>query len=262
MESKSFIRSLRTAALTAAFLSSTLLACITADLHVAAQQGSEGTPLTQDDAGESADAATKTSSDTGDAGEHDANAHDAGATPVSHDAGHDAGFDPVDGPPSRVECSNVFGSGLSAVYGRLDGRLVAVVPMSTHTCKSDTTHVHLQVEMGGSIYDVAVNMDGLTANAEHAIVGGAWSEGWHTDQYLDYPTSLGIHSDAFTPSDQGSLLSELESVNHISMYATGFGPDGVHDVHRHSGGDGAIVTDPLSPTHSRFFVYRFATDTF
>jgi hypothetical protein len=39
------------------------------------------------------------------------------------------------------------------------------------------------------------------------------------------------------------------------VFATGYGPTGIHDVHRNGGGrDGAIVVRPLSsPAHLLFF---------
>jgi hypothetical protein len=42
----------------------------------------------------------------------------------------------------------------------------------------------------------------------------------------------------------------------------GYGPTGIHDVHRKGNNeDGAIVIDPLSPT-SHVFFFRFDTDSF
>jgi hypothetical protein len=54
-----------------------------------------------------------------------------------------------------------------------------------------------------------------------------------------------------------ALMADLATVNHISIYATGYGPDGVHLVHRNgSGHDGLIVTRPLSAAaHLRLFSF-------
>src|SRR5262249_28719796 len=121
------------------------------------------------------------------------------------------------------------------------------------SCRGDDNHIHLQVKVNGGIEDIAVNiastfgnpdLDVLSINA--ALLGGAWSEGWHTGQTLDYVTSLGVHSGSFTektPTQLTSLIdSALASANHVSIFTTGFDPTGGHLVHRqNSGHDGAIV---------------------
>ena len=197
---------------------------------------------------------------------------DAGADTspaASVDAG-DAGMsvDPIDGPPTRVACTNSLGAGLSATYGRLDGFLVSIVPAGTHRCNGDSSHLHLQIRMNGAIYDVAANMDVLSAEKTAPMPDGPWSEGWHSGVTLDYANTLGVHAADFTqllPADlEAQLNEELKSANHLSVFATGYGPDGVHNVHRHSGSgsnDGAIVLNPLSPT-PRILMFRFTTDSF
>ena len=174
----------------------------------------------------------------------------------------DAANDPADGTPVRNACTSALGNALSTFHGRLDGTLVSIVPPSQHTCNGDSTHVHLQVQMSGAVYDVAVNVDGLEADLPHAMVDGAWTEGWHTTDNLDYPTTLGIHSTIFKTTSATALMAALENVNHISVYATGYGPTGAHLVHRQSNNrDGAIVADPLGAT-PHYFVFRFSTDAF
>jgi hypothetical protein len=51
-------------------------------------------------------------------------------------------------------------------------------------------------------------------------------------------------------------------VNHISVFGTGYGPDGAHLIHRNGQGhDGLLVTQPLStPAHARLF--SFTTQAF
>ncbi len=188
------------------------------------------------------------------------NATDAGG---GGGGGFDAASDPTDGTPTRKACTNSFGSGLNAFHGRIDGFLVAIVPQGQHSCNGDSSHVHLQVEMSGSVYDVAVNVDGLEAELSHPMVDGAWSEGWHTNaDGLDYPNALGIHSAAFATTNATTLIASLANVNHISVFATGYGPTGIHLVHRKGGGaDGAIIADPLG-ANPHFYVFRFATDSF
>jgi len=168
-----------------------------------------------------------------------------------------------DGPPVRQPCTSAFGTALSATYGRLDGILVSVVPpASTSACNADGGHVHLQVRVAGEIYDVAVNVgsDVHTTTRDVALVE-PWQEGWHTTASVDYPTSLGVTAAATPLSTQAALvnalMADLATVNHIAIYATGYGPDGVHLVHRNgSGHDGLIVTRPLSAAaHLRLFSF-------
>jgi len=177
-----------------------------------------------------------------------------------------------DGTPTRQTCTNSLGNALGASFGRIDGFLVAVVPPGGGGCNADSTHLHLQVKMNGAIYDVAVDVGGTngvddvhTATRELVMPGGAWSEGIHPSIPTDYP-SLGVHSTDLalqTHQQMTSILtSDLATANHISIYATPYGPDGAHLVHRNSGGrDGMIVTEPLStPSHARLL--SFSSQTF
>jgi hypothetical protein len=132
-------------------------------------------------------------------------------------------------------------------------------------CNGDSSHVHLQVLSGGSIYDVAVNADGQETEIDAPLVGGAWSEGWHTQDGLDYPTTLGVHSSAFTLSGSSAISSEIEQqlaqANHVAIFCTGYGATGCHLVHRSSGRDGAVVIDPLSAT-PHWLLFDFSGDSF
>jgi hypothetical protein len=193
------------------------------------------------------------------------------AAPPADDAGvpdpvdASAPPDPVDGPATRVQCTNKLGQGLSATYGRLDGYLVSLVDPGTKTCNGDSTHLHLQIKMNGAVYDVAANMDVLYAEKVAKLPGAAWSEGWHSAITFDYAANLGAHSGDFTAYPSVAALSTkvqdaLKTANHVSVYATGYGKDGVHKVHRNFGAnDGAIVIEPLSPS-ARVLMFRFDTD--
>jgi hypothetical protein len=170
--------------------------------------------------------------------------------------------DPSDGAPERRVYTNTLGAGLTRSFGRLDGRLVAVVKRGARDCNGDSTHVHLQVEAAAATYDIAVNIDGLTAEVAHSLAGGAWSEGWHAPGTLDYVRELGLRAPAFASTNAATLEQRLSSANHVSIFASGYGPDGAHLVHRNSGGrDGAIVLNPLS-AQPRYLVFRFATQSF
>jgi hypothetical protein len=93
-----------------------------------------------------------------------------------------------------------------------------------------------------------------------ALPDGPWAEGWHTAEVtFDYVADAGVHASDFTSTPLATLAARVETrlanVNHISIFATGFGPDGAHLVHRNgSGHDGAIVTEPLSASpHALMF---------
>ena len=194
-----------------------------------------------------------------------------GSSPAIHDASGDGAppvdgtLDAVDGTPTRQQCTSQFGSALTSVYGRLDGYLVAIVQPGNGGCNADSDHVHLQVKMNGAIYDVAVNVgstggtdDVHTTTRDKALP--PWSEGWHTGVVEDY-VSLGLHSTQFMLESRtqlaGEVTDELTTVNHISIFGTGYGPDGAHLIHRNGQGhDGLIVTNPLStPAHVRMFSF-------
>jgi hypothetical protein len=206
----------------------------------------------------------------GPANDGGAPAHDGGGPASDSGTVHDSGGPPPppkgdagDGTPTRQACTGNFGSALSSTHGRLDGTLVSIVGLGGgQGCNGDGSHVHLQVKMNGGIYDVAVNSDTLIAERDLPLPDGAWSEGWHTSDALDY-AQLGLHSGDFTkPSSPSALAQQIESAlanaNHVSVFATGYGPSGAHLVHRNNGGgsDGAIVIYPLStPAHVMMFTF-------
>jgi hypothetical protein len=184
-------------------------------------------------------------------------------------AGPDAAWLP-DGAPTRQACTNNLGSALDMQHGRLDGYLVAIVPTTSRNCNGDSSHVHLQVRVSGAVYDVAVNVSdpagvGFVAQ-DLALPGAPWAEGWHPGQaaLLDYP-SLGVHSTTMTPMAEpalsSALMGELATANHVSIYLTGYGPDGGDYVHRRGGGlDGAIFLRPQG--QSRALMFRFVDQNF
>jgi hypothetical protein len=197
--------------------------------------------------------------------------------PAAHDAPAGSAIDaPIingdDGTPTRQPCSNHYGTALTEDFGRLDGTLVALVPPGTQGCNSDDTHMHLQIKMNDEIYDIAIdvgNSDGSddvhTTTRELALP--LWSEGWHTgsDILNDYPTD-GVHSTDMPLETRVQVGSDIDAdvatANHVSLFATGYGSDGAHLVHRNGGGhDGLLVTQPLSsPAHARLF--SFSDQTF
>jgi hypothetical protein len=196
-------------------------------------------------------------------------------SPSTHDAaagdapGIDGTLDAVDGSPVRQPCTSQFGNALTSVYGRLDGYLVAIVPPGNGACNADTDHVHLQVKMNGAIYDVAVNVGSNNMDDVHTttreLALPVWQEGWHPGVLEDY-VSLGVHSTDIPlgtrTQNTTDLMNDLATVNHISVFGTGYGPDGTHLIHRNGQGhDGLVVSEPLSsPAHARLF--SFTTQAF
>jgi len=179
-----------------------------------------------------------------------------------------------DGTPVRRACTGNFGSGMSSAFGRLDGFLVSIIqPGEGSGCNGDAHHVHLQVQVKDSVYDIAVNVSSNqgTPNVDfekiHApLAGGSWSEGWHTGASFDYPGNLSAHSDDFqtyTPSTlTNEVTNDLTTVNHISVFTTGYGATGGHLIHRNgSNHDGALVLQPLSSS-PQYLLFHFASQTF
>lgn len=178
-----------------------------------------------------------------------------------------------DGTPTRIPCKpkSQLGDALTTSFGRLDGILVAIVPPADGGgCQADLDHLHLQIRMNGDIYDVAVNVgengidDVHSTTRELVMPGPAWQEGWHTVVSANYVT-LGLKSTDLPLKTSAQLvtemMSDLDDANHISVFATGYGPDGAHLVHRNGQSrDGLIVTQPLSrPAHVRMFAFDSQT---
>jgi hypothetical protein len=173
-----------------------------------------------------------------------------------------------DGAPMRRTCTTQLGSALTSTYGRLDGFLVAIVPAGGNGCGADDSHIHLQVLANGSVYDVAVNVgspgvdDVRTMTLDRAFE--PWVEGWHTGVAQNY-VSLGVHSTDLPAQTTAQVINavtaDLATANHISVFAIGYGPDGVHLVHRNgSSHDGLLITEPLStPAHARLFSFADLT---
>lgn len=167
-----------------------------------------------------------------------------------------------DGTAERRACTSTFGHALTKTFGRLDGILVSIVSRDHGGCNGDSSHIHLQVESHAATYDVAVNLDGLSAEVTHPLVSGTWSDGWHSGVSLDYVRDLGVHAASFVAASETALERQLAEADHVSVFATGYGTGGVHLVHRNgSDHDGAIVVYLLSES-PRFLVFRFAQQVF
>ena len=173
-------------------------------------------------------------------------------------------------------CASTFGTKMSAGFGRIDGTLRAIVPPDDKQCAMpDSFHVALDVEVNGAVYRLVARVfddqtpGGLMYFAEHdgPLPAPAFSVGWHLGAALSYPKTLGVHSTEFGTQSQSvlvsTLLCELTIGAPIAVYATGYGPDGGHDVHKTGGtsADGAIVVHPDQPT-SHYLLFHFQNQTF
>jgi hypothetical protein len=209
---------------------------------------------------------------------------------TTDDAGSDAGE--VDGPVAgdvgaadagsdvdkSAPCVSTFGSALTAAFGRLDGTVVAVLPPNDQACPApNSTHMIIEVMMGGAVYRMVVDVLSTSGSPEVLIdeidaplVAGPWADGWHAGVVLDYVTTLAVHSTSFMPMPQADLVtkitSEIDLGAHISVFATSGGaadePDSAHLVHRNlTNADGAIVVHPES-AQPHWVLLSFAEQTF
>lgn len=188
------------------------------------------------------------------------------------DASADAA--PVD---KQARCADSFGDALTAPFGRLDGTVLALVLPGNEACsKPNRDHAIVQLSMGGKAYRVVINVESdrgsdskvRVRELSHALVGPAYSEGWHTDASLDYVDDLALHStDAeWKPEDLETLVKTIEDAVTLdeatSAYVSTDGGDSSHLVHRNKKGkDGALVLGASSDS-PRWLVFHFATQTF
>jgi hypothetical protein len=197
---------------------------------------------------------------------------DAGAPQTDAGAADAVGAD----AGKAAACASTFGNELTAAFGRIDGTVLAVVgPTDTQCAMPNDDHLVIQVTMHGAVYRLVVNVlssgadpNVYLASLDAPLAGGAFEEGWHPGYALDYVTTLGVHSDAFTPHPMGELVTlvtdQIALGAPISIYATSSGGTYAHSahlIHRNDpNADGAIVLRPdASP---RYLLFRFSDQTF
>jgi hypothetical protein len=183
---------------------------------------------------------------------------------------------PDGGVDKSASCAATFGNALTAGFARLDGTVLAVVPPNDQLCAApNSTHLVIQLLMNGAAYRMVVdvlsnqgNPDVFFFEQDHALLGGAWAEGWHDPSSLDYLQDLGLHSTQFTETNEADVVakitSELTLGAHLSVFATAgtTEPDSAHLVHRNIPHmDGAIVIDPDGATPHWLFI-RFDEQVF
>jgi hypothetical protein len=182
----------------------------------------------------------------------------------------------VDAASPAAACASSFGNAMPTGYSRQDGTVLAVVtPADTQCAMPNSTHVVIELLVGGAVYREVVNVvsdragdpDVRFGELTHALVGPAWSEGFHPGFTMDYAQDLGLHAGQapFSPTAMGTLVSELARRvpvgAKVSIYAQGGGAS-AHIVHRNGNNDdGAIVLDPDGPS-PRFLVFHFVEQTF
>ena len=171
-------------------------------------------------------------------------------------------------------CVGQFGNALTDGFGRLDGTVVAVLAPGNTTCpRSNNDHLILEVRVGGDVYRMVAAMESTVGDPNmafketpHALVGPAWSDGWHPGVPLDFVGDLGLHRADFTPKPMldlaDAMTAPIEVGATISVFATVEGADdSAHLIHRNfAGADGAIVVDPDGSP--RFLTTRFDNQLF
>ena len=174
------------------------------------------------------------------------------------------------------KCADAFGDQLTEGFGRIDGIVYAVQkPSDTQCTLPNDDHVIVQVLMKGAVYRLVTNVlsTGADPNVRYAVVPHAlpppaFEEGWHAGAALDYPNTLDVHNDDFTPCAMDDLVAKIAADvkvgEPVSVYAhSGAGrPESAHKVHRNSGAneDGAIVVNPTGSP--KFLLFHFDEQVF
>lgn len=170
---------------------------------------------------------------------------------------------------SAGACTNSFGNVMVGANGRLDGTVSAIVaPSKTHVCSADRDHVHVQVKVQGSVYDVAVNTNGVAMVEKDiaSLPGGAWAEGWHRNAAVSYADDLGLHSNAFGAESNVSqqFMDDLASASEVSVYGWPYSKGGIHLIHksRKTPQDGAFVVQGAAGAPSKLYAFKFDDQRF
>ncbi len=193
--------------------------------------------------------------------------------------GADAAVDAVltDGG-KEAACASTFGDALTDAFGRVDGTVIAVVAPGIQSCAMpNSDHLVVQVEFGGDVYRMVVNVqsNGADPNIRGRVLSAplpapAFAPGWHPGLSLDYANDLDVHSDTGWESlalanAAARIAAAIEIGDPIAVYATSSGGTYAHSahlVHRNGGGhDGALVIDPTG-ADPMWLLFSFADQTF
>ena len=167
---------------------------------------------------------------------------------------------------------SVAGTYRKPVIRLVEAELVAILPPGSQgNCPSDSKHVHLQIDVNGSRYDIAIDdgqADGVMFSYVKTLPATLPSEGW-TGTGFDYVTDLGVSSSAFTqmtPAQTDQLLvAALTPVSRLTIHGLSYTDStGVHDVHyNHGGRDGVLLLHGLGNNcGDKAVALRFLSDTF
>lgn len=176
----------------------------------------------------------------------------------------------VDCDAQAEGCASEFGSLFTNSNARADGTLVAVVrPVDTQCTLPNDDHVTLQLSIQGQVHRLVVAVDGVAVTTVSApLVGPAFSEGWHEDTHLDYPSDLGAHSSDFASVSMDDavdfICQHMVIGAPIAVYAYSDGnyPSSAHQIHRNDNyPDGAIVTDPTADS-PLYLLFRYDDQVF
>jgi hypothetical protein len=185
----------------------------------------------------------------------------------------------IDAAPDAVDneagCVSEFGQDMANGFGRFDGTLVAVVPPGSFCPRPNATHIILEVRANEQVYRmVAAVMSSrgvptmALAERDAALVGPAWSEGWHvgTEYTFDYVDNMNLHRLDFMPLMKDDMVDAIDRKmivgGKVSVFATVEDqPDSAHLVHRNTHGqDGAIIVNADGSPH--YLMLRFDNQLF
>jgi hypothetical protein len=157
-------------------------------------------------------------------------------------------------PVRRVAClpaSKLAHDLPTNAWGAIEAEIVSIVlPDFTGNCPADSGHVHLQIDVNGKRYDVAVNVESTTGSTmgifTEDLVADLPPLGYSTTGF-NYPVQLHVSSTAFTSISKADLIArlqtELANASRVSIHGLTYTDgSGIHDVHRNGyGHDGLIL---------------------
>ncbi len=199
---------------------------------------------------------------------------------IAEVGGDDAGSDTASSvpPPERLACvsSSRLASGLpTSTYGAVEADLIAIIPpYSSVNCPSDSGHVHLQLDISGKRYDVAINVESTTGDQVSILTkdlpaGQLPAEGF-SNVGFSYVNTLGVHSTEFTAMSKSALVaklqSELANASRVAIHGLTYSDGtGIHDIHKNGGTnhDGAVVVHGGGAGGAdHVLAFRFSSDVF
>lgn len=186
----------------------------------------------------------------------------------------DASVDAAPFPVRRLPC--VQRSALARdlpleAWGALEGELVTIVLPTDKGCPTDPDHLHLQLEVSGKRYDVAVTVDSdfgapIAIHTKGLPAGPLPPEGW-TAAPFDYTRDLGTPSADYQALARDALVTrlstELSSAARVRIFGRAYSDGtGVHNVHRNGRDRDGLILIHHVDGGDRAIALRFASDVF